>query len=64
MSDVIKSVGRPAGKTKTSKIEIAIEPEIKEQFMQILQAEGKKASIELCLWIREFIKEHNRGQEK
>ena len=49
--------GRPCGKIKTAKIEIAIEPEIKEEFMRLLADEGKKASIEIGLWIREYIKE-------
>ncbi len=48
--------GRPAGRIKTAKIEISIEPEIKEEFMQIMRNEGKKASIEICDWIREYIK--------
>ena len=48
--------GRPAGRMKTAKIEIAIEPEIKEEFMEILRSEGKKASIEIGVWIREYIK--------
>ena len=48
--------GRPPGKVKTAKIEIVIEPEIKEEFMEILRNEGKKASVEIGLWIREYIK--------
>ena len=50
--------GRPAGKMKTAKIEIAIEPEIKEEFMEIIRSEGKRASIEIGVWIREYIKNH------
>ena len=51
-----KTYGRPLGRMKTAKIEIAIEPEIKEEFMQILRQEGKKASSEIGVWIREYIK--------
>ena len=43
---------------KTAKIEIAIEPEIKDEFMEIIRSEGKKASIEIGVWIREYIKNH------
>ena len=50
--------GRPAGRMKTAKIEIAIEPEIKEEFMEIIRSEGKRASIEIGVWIREYIKNH------
>ena len=50
--------GRPAGRMKTAKIEIAIEPEIKDEFMEIIRSEGKKASIEIGVWIREYIKSH------
>lgn len=49
--------GRPRGKIKTAKIEIAIEPEVKEEFMSLLQEEGKKASTEICRWIRDYIKQ-------
>lgn len=52
-----KVCGRPTGRMKTAKIEIAIEPEIKEEFMKLLHSEGKKASVEIGLWIREYIKE-------
>ena len=57
MDKKIKSCGgRPAGRVKTAKIEITIEPEIKDEFMEILRTEGKKASSEICIWIREYIK--------
>lgn len=42
-----KTYGRPAGRVKTAKIEIAIEPDIKEEFMELLRQEGKKASSEI-----------------
>ncbi|SDB02199.1 MULTISPECIES: antitoxin [Clostridia] len=51
-----KNSGRPSGRVKTAKIEISIEPEIKDEFMEILRQEGKKASIEIGVWIREYIK--------
>lgn len=56
-----KTYGRPAGRVKTAKIEIAIEPEIKEEFMEFLRQEGKKASSEIGVWIREYIK--NRKEQ-
>ncbi len=52
-----KSYGRPAGRIKTSKIEVAIEPEIKDEFMKLLQEEGKKASVEIGIEVR-FEKEN------
>jgi len=55
----VKKVGRPAGKRKTSKIEILLEPEIKELFMEALKSEGKCASTEIGYWIREYIKKQN-----
>ena len=58
-------VGRPCGKIKTAKIEITIEPDIKNEFMNLMRKEGKKASIEIGLWIRDYIKnksELNRGE--
>jgi hypothetical protein len=59
-----KVYGRPAGRLKTAKIEIAIEPDIKEEFMYLLQNEGKKASIEIGIWIREYIKTRKEQDRK
>ena len=56
MQENIKNSGRPVGRIKTAKIEIVIEPEIKDEFMSLLGIEGKKASIEIGMWIREYIK--------
>lgn len=50
--------GRPAGRRKTAKIEISIEPNVKEEFMSLLREQGKTASVEIGLWIREYLKEH------
>lgn len=54
-----RSCGRPSGRIKTAKIEITIEPEIKDAFMEKLRSEGKKASTEIGLWIREYLKNRN-----
>ena len=48
--------GRPAGRRKTAKIEISIEPNVKGEFMSFLREQGKTASVEIGLWIREYIK--------
>lgn len=48
--------GRPAGRRKTAKIEISIEPNVKGEFMSLLREQGKTASVEIGLWIREYIK--------
>lgn len=61
MNKEIRTGGRPSGRIKTSKIEIAIEPEIKEEFMEILRSEGKKASVEIGTWIREYIKDAKKN---
>lgn len=47
--------GRPAGRIKTAKIEISIEPSVKDEFMTLLRTEGKNASGEIGVWIREYI---------
>lgn len=51
--------GRPAGRKKTSKIEVSIEPEVKDTFMQLLHQDGKTASVEIGRWIRDYIKENS-----
>lgn len=58
MVNKLSNCGRPPGRKKTSKIEIAIEPEIKSEFMELLHNEGKTASVEIGCWIRAYIKEH------
>ena len=52
----MNNCGRPAGRRKTAKIEISIEPVIKEEFMELLHHDGKTASVEIGQWIREYIK--------
>ena len=56
--------GRPAGRKKTSKIEVSLEPEIKEAFMDILRKEGKTASVEIGQWIRAYIRENSEEKQK
>ena len=56
--------GRPAGRRKTAKIEISIEPVVKNEFMTLLRAEGKTASVEIGLWIREYIKNNKLEEEE
>ena len=59
----IKNCGRPAGSRKTAKIEIAIEPEVKDEFMNICYEEGLTASTQIYQYIREFIKSYNKREE-
>lgn len=59
----LKQCGRPSGRMKTAKIEIAIEPDIKKEFMELLRANGKQASVEIGTWIREYIKQENIKQQ-
>lgn len=56
--------GRPAGRRKTAKIEISIEPAVKDEFMSLLRDEGKTASVEIGLWIREYIKNNKIEEEE
>ena len=58
-----KNCGRPCGRKKTAKIEIAIEPEIKERFMSICYDKGYTPSVQLYTYIREFIRD-NGGENK
>lgn len=55
--------GRPAGRIKTAKIEISIEPEVKNEFMALLRSEGKTASVEIGLWIRDYIRNNKLKEE-
>ena len=52
----INKGGRPAGRIKTAKIEINLEPSVKNSFMDLLHAEGKTASVQIGEWIKEYLK--------
>lgn len=54
--------GRPTGRKKTAKIEVLMEPEIKEEFMRLISDEGKTASAEIWAWIRQYIKDTKAQQ--
>ena len=56
MDKTTQRYGRPAGRKKTAKIEVMLEPEIKEEFMRLIADEGKTASVEICSWIRSYIR--------
>lgn len=58
-----KCGGRPAGRIKTDKIEILIEPDLKVEYKQICQAKGISASVHLHEYIRHFV-EAERGEKK
>lgn len=51
--------GLQAGR-KTAKIEIALEPDVKDEFMAICYEEGRTASNQLYQYIREYIKMYKR----
>ena len=61
MNNSTSTRGRPAGRKKTAKIEVVIEPEIKEEFMKLVASEGSTASVELGRWIRKYIKEKSEN---
>lgn len=52
---VNKKRGRPSGKIKTSKIEITVEPELKEQFMTLVHDNNQYCSILIREWIIDYI---------
>lgn len=56
--------GRPTGRRKTAKIEISIEPEIKNEFMEICYEEGVTASNRIYGYIREYIKLHKMEEKR
>jgi len=56
--DKKNNVGRPAGRRKTSKIEVALEPEVKDEFMELIHKNGGNASVVIGQWINEYIKEN------
>ena len=57
----MSNCGRPAGRKKTAKIEVTIEPNVKAEFMEILHLQGKTASVEIGQWIRGFIEKYKEN---
>lgn len=56
--------GRPSGRKKTSKIEVALEPGVKEEFMNLIHKNGGNASVMIGQWINEYIKENREEKTK
>jgi hypothetical protein len=54
-------VGRPPGRKKTSKIEILLEPELKDNFMMYLHEENKCASVQIREWIVKYITNNEKN---
>ena len=48
-------VGRPAGRVKTAKIEISIDPRVKAEFMKKVHNDGGTASVVIGMWIHDYI---------
>ncbi len=57
------TVGRPPGRVKTSKIEVSLEPGVKEEFMALIHKNGGNASVVIGQWISEYIKENRENSE-
>lgn len=51
----MKKRGRPAGKVKTSKIEITVEPELKNDFMSIVHENNQYCSVLIREWMIEYV---------
>ena len=55
--------GRPTGRVKTAKIEISLEPKIKDEFMALVHSEGTTASGIIGRWIRDYINNAERNNK-
>lgn len=58
-----KKIGRPAGKIKTSKIEVTIEPELKDKFMKEIHIQNKQVSVVLREWIIQYLESTKNKEE-
>lgn len=61
MNKVVNKGGRPSGRIKTAKIEISLEPHVKNEFMSILHSEGRNASVQIGEWIKNYISSVNEA---
>lgn len=56
--------GRPSGRIKTAKIEIRLEPTLKDEFMNQMRMEGKSASVVLGEWIKNYLISCKKDEKK
>lgn len=54
----MKKCGRPAGRIKTAKVEVKLDPLVKDAFMEKLRLDGKTASCLIGEWIRLYLKKN------
>lgn len=60
MSGAKGKSGRPKGKCKTSKIEVMMKPEMKEEFKRITESNGSNPSVTICQFVAQYIKEQGK----
>lgn len=53
-----KKIGRPKGQNKTSRLEIMINPDIKNKFVKITKSMGSNPSVKINEMIIKFISEN------
>lgn len=53
-----KKIGRPKGQNKTSRLEIMINPDIKNKFVKITKRMGSNPSVKINEMIIKFISEN------
>ena len=53
-----KKIGRPKGQNKTSRLEIMINPEIKEKFVKLTKIIGSNPSVKINEMIIKYITEN------
>lgn len=58
-----KRGGRPKGRYKTSRLEVMLSPEMKEEFKIITEANGTNPSVKVCELIAQYITENRKGGE-
>lgn len=53
-----KKIGRPKGQNKTSRLEIMINPKIKEKFVKLTKSMGSNPSVKINEMIIKYITEN------
>lgn len=59
MSGVKGKSGRPRGQKKTSRIQVMVEPETKEEFRRITESNGSNPSVKINEFIIEYIRKNS-----
>jgi len=62
MKKIKSNVGRPNIKNKTDRLQIMINPKMKDEFKKVTESKGSNVSVKICELIADYL-ENNRKEQ-